>query len=101
MARTFAVALVASLVLVSACRGGTRGRVSGIGVDLPLSGSEGQIGRTALNGVQFFVDQHPTIGGFTVQVVAQDDAVGGVDDPGQGTHNVSTLAADPLVMGVI
>ncbi len=72
-----------------------------IGVELPLSGSEGQIGRTALNGVQFFVDQHPTIGGFTVQVVAQDDAVGGVDDPGQGTHNVSTLAADPLVMGVI
>ena len=101
MARTLAVALVAGLVFVGACRGGTPAKVIRIGVELPLSGSEGQVGRTALNGVQFFVDQHPTIGGFTVQVVAQDDAVGGVDDPGQGTHNVSTLAADPLVMGVI
>lgn len=96
-----AVALVAGLVFVGACRGGAPAKVIRIGVDLPLSGAEGQVGKTALNGVQFFVDQHPTIGGFTVQVVAQDDAIGGVDDPGQGTHNVSTLAADPLVMGVI
>ncbi|HAC46047.1 MAG TPA: hypothetical protein DCF65_08270 [Chloroflexi bacterium] len=101
MARTLAVALMACLVFVAACRGGTPAKVIRIGVDLPLSGAEGRVGQTALNGVQFFVDQHPTIGGFTVQVVAQDDAVGGVDDPGQGTHNVSTLAADPLVMGVI
>jgi branched-chain amino acid transport system substrate-binding protein len=101
MARMLAVALVAGLVFVAACRGGTPAKVIRIGVDLPLSGAEGQVGQTALNGVQFFVDQHPTIGGFTVQVVAQDDAIGGMDDPGQGTHNVSTLAADPLVMGVI
>jgi len=101
MTRTLAVALVAGLVFVGACRGGTPAKVIRIGVELPLSGTEGRAGQTALNGVQFFVDQHPTIGGFTVQVVAQDDAVGGVDDAGQGTHNVSTLAADPLVMGMI
>lgn len=96
-----AVALVAALVFVAACTAGTPRKVIRIGVDLPLSGAEGRVGQTALNGVRFFVDQHPTIGGFAVQVVAQDDAIGSVDDPGQGTHNVSTLAADPLVMGVI
>src|SRR5260370_13812025 len=101
MTRTFAVALVEGFVLVGACRGGTPAKVIRIGVELPLSGAEGRVGHTALNGVQFFVDQHPTIGGFTVEVVAQDDAIGGVDDPGQGTHNIIGLAADPSVMGVI
>jgi branched-chain amino acid transport system substrate-binding protein len=101
MARMLAVALVAGLVFVGACRGGTPAKVIRIGVDLPLSGAAGRVGQTALNGVQFFVDQHPTIGGFTVQVVAQNDGIGGVDDPGQGTHNISALAADPEVMGVI
>src|SRR5712692_7977929 len=101
MARTLAVVLVAGLVLVGACRGGTPANVIRIGVELPLSGAEGRVGQTALNGVQFFVHQHPTIGAFTVQVVVQDDAVGGVDDPGQGTHNINALAADPLVMGLI
>ncbi len=96
-----ALALVAGLVFVGACRGGTPAKVIRIGVDLPLSGAAGRVGQTALNGVQFFVDQHPTIGGFAIQVVAQDDAAAGVDDPGQGTHNISALAADPAVMGVI
>ncbi len=69
---------MASLVLVAACSAGTPAKVIRIGVDLPLSGAEGRAGQTALNGVQFFVHQHPTIGAFSVQVVAQDDAVGGV-----------------------
>src|SRR5258708_39326905 len=93
--------LLASLVLVAACSVGPPAKLIRIGVDLPLSGAEGRAGQTALNGVQFYVHQHPTIGAFTVQVVAHDDAIGGVDDPGQGTHNISALAADPLVMGVI
>jgi len=101
MARTPAVGLVAGLLLVAACSVGTPAKVIRIGVDLPLSGAEGRAGQTALNGVQFYVHLHPAIGAFTVQVVAQDDAVGGVDDPGQGTHNINALAADPLVLGVI
>jgi branched-chain amino acid transport system substrate-binding protein len=95
------VGLVASLALVAACSAGTPAKVIRIGVDLPLSGAAGRAGQTALNGVQFYVHQHPTIGAFTVQVVAQDDAVGGIDDPGQGTHNLIALTADHLVMGVI
>jgi branched-chain amino acid transport system substrate-binding protein len=99
--RTVAIGLMAGLVLVAACSVRTPANFIRIGVDLPLSGAEGRAGQTALNGVQFFVHEHPTIGAFTVQVVAQDDAVGGVDDPGQGTHNINMLSADPLVMGVI
>ncbi|HEX9100507.1 MAG TPA: branched-chain amino acid ABC transporter substrate-binding protein [Candidatus Dormibacteraeota bacterium] len=87
--------------MFAACSVGTPAKVIRIGVDLPLSGAAGRAGQTALNGVQFFVRRHPTIGAFTVQVVAQDDAVDGQDDPGQGTHNISVFAADPLVMGVI
>jgi branched-chain amino acid transport system substrate-binding protein len=101
MVRTPALGLMAGLVLVAACSVGTQPNVIRIGVDLPLSGAAGRAGQTVLNGVQFFVHQHPTIGAFTVQVVAQDDAVGGLDDPGQGTHNIIGLAADPLVIGVI
>src|SRR5216683_1344362 len=101
MARRVAAALVAALVFAAGCTVGTPRKVIRIGVDLPLSGAEGRAGQTALNGVQFFVHQHPTIGAFTVEVVAEDDAVAGVDDPGQGTHNIIGLAADPVVMGVI
>jgi branched-chain amino acid transport system substrate-binding protein len=93
--------MVAGLVFVAGCSGATARKVIRIGVDLPLSGAEGRAGITALNGVQFFVHQHPTIGGFSVEVAAQDDAIAGVDDPGQGTHNIEVLAADPMVMGVI
>ena len=83
------------------CAGATAPKVIRIGVDLPLSGNDGRSGTPALNGVQFFVHQHPTIDGFTVEVAARDDAVGGIDDPAQGTLNVEMLAGDPLVAGVI
>jgi branched-chain amino acid transport system substrate-binding protein len=54
-----------------------------------------------LNGVRFFVRQHPVLDGFTVAVVARDDAVNGVHDAKLGARNFSDLVADPLVMGVI
>src|SRR5260370_9286541 len=47
------------------------------------------------------VDRHPTLDGFTVQVVSLDDAAAGVDDPAQGEHNMTALAGDPLVPGAI
>jgi len=89
------------LVSATACWGGTATRVIRIGVDLPLSGSEGRAGTPALNGVQFFVHQHPTVDGFSVEVVPRDDAVGGLHDPAQGERNVKSLSADPRVLGVI
>jgi len=100
-ARMLAVAVIAGMTLVAACSTGTAPKVIRIGVELPLSGAEGRAGTPALNGVQFWVQQHPTIDGFTVEVVARDDAVGGVDDPRQGANNIQSLAADALVIGVI
>ena len=72
-----------------------------VGVDLPLSGEAGRAGRTALNGVRFYVDQHPTLDGYTVVIESSDDAVNGRSVPEQGSKNVAALALDSLVLGVI
>jgi branched-chain amino acid transport system substrate-binding protein len=99
--RALAVSVVAALVSVWACSVGTPPTVIKIGVDLPLAGADGRAGMPVLNGVQFFVDRHPTVDGFTVQLAARDDTVDGADDPSRGAGNVKALAADPLVLGVI
>ncbi len=99
--RLLAVLALACLVSAPACSRGVAPRVIRIGVDLPLSGAGGRAGMPALNGVRFFVHQHPTIDGFTVEVVARDDAVGDVRDPRRGAANIKALASDPLVVGVI
>lgn len=101
IARFVATASVALLLPAAACSSAASSKVIRIGVDLPLSGAEGKAGKPTLNGVQFFVHQHPTIDGFTVEVSALDDAVDGVHDPAAGTHNIVALAQDALVMGVI
>jgi len=98
--RTLAMAM-GVVVFTAACSQGAPPRVIRIGVDLPLTGAEGRAGTPALNGVRFFVQQHPTVDGFTVEVVARDDAIGGVHDPAQGRLNIQAFAADPLVVGVI
>jgi branched-chain amino acid transport system substrate-binding protein len=92
---------MAALVTVWACSGATPPKVIKIGVDLPLAGAGGRAGMSVLNGAQFFVDRHPTLDGFTVQIAARDDAVDGADDPSQAAANVKALVADPLVVGVI
>jgi branched-chain amino acid transport system substrate-binding protein len=100
-----AVAWAAMLVLMSlsSCSGGAsgNGKTIKIGVDLPLSGVEGQAGTPTLNGVRFYVHQHPVIDGFNVAVVALDDAVNGIHNPALGARNIAALIADPLVMGVV
>lgn len=99
--RSLAVVSAVVLVSLATCVGGTPAKVIRIGVDLPLSGVEGRAGKPALNGVQFFVQEHPTVDGFTVEVIPRDDAVAGRHDPLQGELNVKSLGADPLVLGVI
>ena len=68
---------------------------------MPLSGVEGRAGTPTLNGVRFFVHQHPVLDGFNVGVSARDDAVKGVHDAKLGAQNVTAFVNDPLVMGVI
>jgi branched-chain amino acid transport system substrate-binding protein len=91
-----------SLVVLAACSGGgAAGKTIKIGVDLPLSGIEGQGGTPTLNGIRFYVHQHPVLDGYTVVISALDDAVNGVHNPKRGADNVAALVADPLVIGVI
>lgn len=100
--KAVACASALSLLALAACTGGgTAEPAIVIGVDLPLSGAEGQAGGPALNGIRFFVKQHPVLDGFTVGVNARDDAVKGVHDPKAGAQNVAALIADPHVMGII
>jgi branched-chain amino acid transport system substrate-binding protein len=77
------------------------GKTIKIGVDLPLSGGEGPAGTPTLNGVRFYVHQHPVLDGYNVVVSAHDDAVDGVHNPRRGAENVAALIADPLVMGIV
>ena len=92
-----------SLLPLAACSGGDSGPKAGIkiGVDMPLSGTEGRAGTPTLNGVRFFVRQHPTLDGFNVAVSALDDSVKGIHDPKVGAKNIAAFVSDPLVMGVI
>jgi ABC-type branched-subunit amino acid transport system substrate-binding protein len=95
---------VLSLLSLNACSGGAaavKAATIKIGVELPLSGLEGEAGTPTLNGVRFFVHQHPVLDGFNVEISALDDAVKGVGDPTLGAQNISDFIADPLVMGVV
>jgi len=94
---------VLSILPLAACSGGDSGPKAGIkiGVDLPLSGAEGLAGIPTLNGVRFFVHQHPVLDGLNVVVDVRDDAVQGIHDPKLGAQNVTAFVNDPLVMGVI
>ena len=101
--RTIACIGVAGLASLAACSGGSAvdGKTIKIGVDLPLSGDEGQAGVPALNGVRFYIHQHPVLQGFNVEVSARDDALKGIHDAKVGAQNFSDLIADPQVMGIV
>lgn len=92
---------IVGLLSAAACSLGGPTNVIKIGVDLPLNGEEGRAGTPTLNGVEFYVSQHPTIDGFTVIVDARDDAVSGAHDPVTGVGNVRAMAADAALMAVI
>ena len=81
--------------------GGSPSAVIRIGVDLPLSGNEARAATPALNGIRFFVQQHPTLDGYPVELSVSDDAVGAVPDPGRGADNIRAFVADPHVLAVI
>ena len=99
-------ALCACLVLLCvACTGSSTPapapKVLRIGVDLPLTGSEGRAATPALNGITFFVQTHPTMDGFQVVLDARDDVRGGNPDPERGVANVNRFISDPTVVAMI
>src|SRR5215468_6422666 len=104
--------LIAIATLIAfACGGGGGGGGGGttaskgtikIGVEMPLSGTEGSQGQPILKGVRFAVDRAGgSIKGYTLQVADYDDAVNGVHDPQKGAQNVTAMAGDTKVVGFV
>lgn len=92
-------------VVLAACSvpglGGSPAPVLKIGVDLPLSGGEGRVATPALNGVKFYVQEHPMLDGFSVQLSVKDDSLNGKPEAPLGATNVAAFIADPQVLAMI
>ena len=104
MLRSPAAAVAAVLLLTagSSCLfGGPPAPVIKIGVDLPLTGAEARAAVPALNGIRYYVQQHPTLDGFAIVLSESDDSTGGLPDPNRGADNVRAFLQDPLVAAVI
>ena len=104
------VPLIAAMCLTGlvSCTGGAQPSAAvtqlRIGVDLPLTGIEGAAAATALNGIKFYVQQHPTLDGLGVSLSTADDAAGGANgapSPEKGAENVRRFIADPSVVAML
>jgi branched-chain amino acid transport system substrate-binding protein len=96
----------AGLILLAACTSSTpnatpAGPILQIGVDLPLTGAAAPAAVPALNGIRFYVDKHPTISGFQVQLKTTDDARGGKPSPELGAANVQSFVATSNLVAML
>jgi branched-chain amino acid transport system substrate-binding protein len=105
LVRATAMSAAACLMSLVACSSGAPApnpaTIIKIGLDLPLTGVEGQAAAPALNGVMFYVHRHPKLDGFTVVVVARDDAAGGTPSSSRGVDNVHAFIADSHVLAMV
>lgn len=77
-----------------------------VATDLPVSGSDASDGKPTQNGAQLAVDQATSsklLGNCTIKLITKDDAsvALGKHDPQQGAQNITELAGDTSVLGVI
>jgi len=104
---TAALAAVCSslLLVLPACSGETGGAPAAksitIGVDLPLTGTEGQAGMSTFNGVRFFVQSHPRLDGFAIAIDARDDPVSSTRYTARGLQDIEAFIAEPTVLAMI
>ena len=105
MSRLVSLGTLVLVVVASACIGGTSmsppARTIRIGVDLPTTGNEARAAVPALNGIRFFVQTHPTLDGFGVDLTVADDAGGGFPNPSHGASNVRGFLADSSLVAMI
>jgi branched-chain amino acid transport system substrate-binding protein len=101
--------LALGAILSFACGGGggtsgtsgTKGEIH-IGVEMPLSGTEGSQGQPILKGARYAVQRAGgSIKGFTLKVVDYDDAVNGVHDPQKGAQNVQAMIGDSKLLAFV
>lgn len=101
MNRLGSAVIVVAVALVSGCLGGTSTgqarNVIRIGVDLPMSGAEARSAAPALYGIKFYVQTHPTIDGFTVELRNADDE----GEPSLGAANVRAFLTDPHLIAML
>src|ERR1700687_6486592 len=64
-----------------------------IGVDLPLTGDEGRAGQSTLNGIRYYVQQHPTLDGFTIILDVRDEDSSASRDTAPGVKNLKAVIA--------
>lgn len=99
--RVGSLAVVVAVALASGCAGGASAgqprNVIRIGVDLPLSGAEAPAAAPALYGIKFYVQTHPTVHGFTVQLRSADDE----GQPALGAANVRAFLTDPHLLAML
>ena len=98
---------VSGILLVTACNSTASSSGSGgatiavkIGIELPMTGGEAPNGVPTANGVALAL-QKIQVPGFTVTIEQEDDAVNGKHNADQGAKNMTTLANDPAVIGVV
>ena len=100
-----AISLAALLALASTCVGSgaapANAKILRIGVDLPLTGGEAPAAVPAMNGIRFYVAQHPMLAGFQVQLTALDDATGGAPSPEVGAADVQRFVTDSSLVAML
>ena len=95
-----------AVIALSACGGGNanKGTVK-IAIELPLQGSELAASQPIINGVKLAVKQAGgKAGGYTIEVpqtAVYDDALNGAHDPQTGAANMTKIAGDATIVGVI
>ena len=102
--QSLAAAGATLLLAVPACLGAPAApwaRTITIGVDLPLTGDEGRAGTSTLNGISYFVQQHPALDGFNILLDARDDASTAPGDTSRGVKNLKAFIANPRVVAML
>ncbi len=97
------VVVAAAAIVVSACGGGSSSsgeKTIKVGISLPLSGSALASAGPARDGALLALKE-AKIDGYKIEPVVLDHAVNGVHDPQQGAKDMTTLAADAGVVGVV
>jgi branched-chain amino acid transport system substrate-binding protein len=72
-----------------------------IGVDLPLTGDEGRAGQSTLNGIRYFVQETPTLGGYNIVLDVRDSAGANARDTSRGVKNIKAFIADRRVVAML
>jgi branched-chain amino acid transport system substrate-binding protein len=101
------VTLMIAALSLAACgkssSGGGSSKVLTLASDLPTSGTDASNGLPTQNGVQLAVSQAKLPGGYTLKFEPKNDvgSTSGVHDPQTGAGNITALASDSSVMGVV